>query len=86
MISQAYSDQSEFLRNLQSFDFDLFYAKGRKLTKRVFDFIMELAGLIILTSVFVCVGILIKHDSPGSVFFNGIQTNIHYSPIHKFTS
>jgi len=86
MTSQAYSDQSEFLRNLQSFDFDLFNAKGRKLSKLVFDFIMELAGLIILTSVFVYVGILINHDFPGPVFFNGIQTNIHYSPIHTFTS
>jgi lipopolysaccharide/colanic/teichoic acid biosynthesis glycosyltransferase len=85
MILQVYSDQSEFLRNLQSFDFDLFYAKGRKLAKLVFDFIMELAGLIIPTSVFVYVGILIKHTFPGPVFFNGIQTNIHYSPIHTCT-
>ena len=79
MISQAYSDQSEFLRNLQSFDFDLFYAKGRKLAKLVFDFIMELADLIMLTPVFVYVGILIKHAFPGPVFFNGIQTSIHQS-------
>ena len=86
MTSQAYSEQSEFLQNLLSFDFDLFYAKGRKLTKRVFDFTMALAGLIILTPVLVYVGILIKHDSLGLVFFNGIQTNIHYSPIHTFTS
>jgi lipopolysaccharide/colanic/teichoic acid biosynthesis glycosyltransferase len=86
MTSQAYSDRSEFLRNLLSFDFDLLYAKGRKLTKRVFDFTMALAGLIMLAPVFVYVGILIKQDSPGPVFFNGIQTSIHYSPIHTFTS
>jgi diguanylate cyclase (GGDEF)-like protein len=73
MTSQAYSDQSEFLRNLLSFDFDLFYAKGRKLAKRVFDFTLALAGLIILAPVFVYVAILIKHDSPGPVFFWGFR-------------
>ena len=71
MSSQAYSNQSEFLRNLQSFDFNLVYVKGRKLAKRVFDFTMALIGLIILAPVFVYVAILIKRDSPGPIFFWG---------------
>ena len=71
MSSQAYSNQSEFFRILQSFDFNLLYAKGRKLAKRVFDFTMALIGLIILAPVFVYVAILIKRDSPGPFFFWG---------------
>jgi diguanylate cyclase (GGDEF)-like protein len=73
MSSQAYSDQSEFLRNVSSFDFNLFYTKGRKLAKRVFDFIMALTGLIILAPVFVYVAILIKRDSHGPIFFWGTR-------------
>ena len=71
MSSQAYSDQSEFLRNLRSFDLNLFYTKGRRLAKRVFDFIMAFVGLVILAPVFVYVSILIKRDSPGPIFFWG---------------
>ena len=71
MSSQAYSNQSELSQNVPSFDFNLFYTKGRKLAKRVFDFIMSLIGLIILAPVFVYVAIIIKRDSPGPVFFWG---------------
>ena len=39
--------------------------------KRVFDFIVAWLGLIILSPLFAVVAILIKLDSPGSVFFQG---------------
>lgn len=71
MSSQVYSNQSEFLRNLQSLDFNVFYLKARKWAKRAFDFIMALIGLIILAPVFAYVSILIKRDSPGPIFFWG---------------
>jgi diguanylate cyclase (GGDEF)-like protein len=71
MSSQPYPNQSEYLRNWTSFDFKWFYARGRKLAKRVFDFVMALIGLIILAPIFVYVAILIKRDSSGPVFFWG---------------
>lgn len=71
MSSQAYSKESEFRRNLQSFDFNSVYSKVRKLVKRAFDITMALIGLIILAPVFVYVAILIKRDSPGPIFFWG---------------
>jgi diguanylate cyclase (GGDEF)-like protein len=71
MSSQTYPNQSEYLRNWPSFDFRWFYVRGRKVAKRVFDFIMALIGLIILAPVFAYVAILIKRDSPGPVFFWG---------------
>ena len=71
MSSQAYSNRSELSRNAPSFDFNFFYTRGRKIAKRVFDFIMALIGLIILAPVFSYVAILIKRDSPGPVFFWG---------------
>ena len=71
MSSQAYPHQTEFFRNIQSFDFNTFYRGGRKLVKGLFDFVMALIGLILLAPVFVYVSILIKRDSHGPVFFWG---------------
>ncbi|MEZ5818293.1 MAG: exopolysaccharide biosynthesis polyprenyl glycosylphosphotransferase [Hyphomicrobiaceae bacterium] len=37
--------------------------------KRIFDFVLSLVGLMLLAPVFLVVGLLIKLDSPGPVFF-----------------
>ena len=71
MNSQTYTDQTEIIRNIQPFDLNLFYRVGRKLAKRIFDFVMALIGLVILTPIFAYVSILIKRDSHGPVFFWG---------------
>ena len=41
------------------------------LTKRAFDFTAALIGLILLLPFFILIGILIKRDSPGPVFYWG---------------
>ena len=73
MSSQAYSKQSEFVRNPQYFDIKLVYETGKNLSKRVFDFAMALLGLIILAPVFLYISILIKRDSPGPIFYWGTR-------------
>lgn len=41
------------------------------MAKRIFDVVVALGGLIILAPVFSAIAVLIKLDSPGSVFFKG---------------
>ena len=41
------------------------------LSKRIFDFIAALFGLILLSPIFVLIAILIKRDTPGPVFYWG---------------
>ena len=71
MSSQAYSDQPDILPNPSTFDMKSFQSRGRRLAKRLFDFIMALIGLILLLPVFIYVAVLIKRDSPGPIFFWG---------------
>jgi diguanylate cyclase (GGDEF)-like protein len=73
MSSPAYPNQSDFIRNLQSFNIKLVYEVLRRLIKRSFDFTLALVGLIILAPIFVYISILIKQDSPGPVFFWGTR-------------
>jgi Undecaprenyl-phosphate glucose phosphotransferase len=56
--------------------------------KRAFDIIAALAGLIMLSPVFVCAAIAIKLDSPGPVFFRQTRHGYNNQPIRvlKFRS
>lgn len=54
--------------------------------KRTFDFVLALAGLLLLSPVLLLVAVLIKRDSPGPVFFRQERIGQHGKPfrIHKF--
>ena len=54
--------------------------------KRIFDLVFSLAGLIILSPLFLLVTILIKRDSAGPVFFRQTRVGRGGEPfrIHKF--
>jgi lipopolysaccharide/colanic/teichoic acid biosynthesis glycosyltransferase len=56
--------------------------------KRVFDFVVSLVGLIILSPVFLILSIMIVADSKGGVFFRGVRVGQHGKPfkIFKFRS
>jgi len=56
--------------------------------KRLFDFIVSLLGLIILSPLFLVVAIAIKRDSPGPVFFRQVRVGKDGRAfrIHKFRS
>lgn len=43
--------------------------KLNQITKRIFDFLLSLAGVIILSPIFIIVSIAIKIDSKGSILF-----------------
>lgn len=58
-------------RNINLGLFSSFRGKADGLTKRAFDFIVALFGLISLSPVFAFVAILIKCDSPGPIFYWG---------------
>ncbi len=73
MSSQAYPDQSNFIRNIHSFNINLVYEAAKRWVKRAFDFTLALVGLIILAPIFIYISILIKRDSPGPVFFWGTR-------------
>ncbi|WP_081915290.1 sugar transferase [Anaerosalibacter massiliensis] len=49
--------------------------------KRVLDFILSLIALIILFPVFLIIGIAIKIDSKGFVFFKQVQQTFQF---HKY--
>ncbi|MDI6891049.1 MAG: sugar transferase [Thermodesulfovibrionales bacterium] len=54
--------------------------------KRLFDIILSSVALIILSPLFVIVGILIKLDSSGPVFYRGVRIGRYRKPfkIYKF--
>lgn len=54
------------------------------LSKRIFDFVAALAGLIILAPLFVSVACWIKIDSSGSVFFRQLRVGQHGKPFWIF--
>jgi len=58
------------------------------MSKRPFDFVAALAGLLLLSPVFVVVAIAIKCDSPGPVFFRHLRVGRGFRPIrvYKFRS
>lgn len=56
--------------------------------KRLFDIVVSLVGLIVLSPVFLILAILIKLDSSGPVFFRGVRVGQHGKDfkIFKFRS
>ena len=56
--------------------------------KRLFDILVSLLGLIVLSPVFLVLAILIKLDSAGPVFFRGVRVGQHGKDfrIFKFRS
>lgn len=58
------------------------------LGKRIFDIILSLLGLILLSPVFVILGLLIKIESPGPIFYRQIRVGLNEKlfRIHKFRS
>ena len=53
------------------FNFDSLGSTISGLTKRAFDLIAALIGLILLSPIFIFIAILIQRDSPGPVFYRG---------------
>jgi lipopolysaccharide/colanic/teichoic acid biosynthesis glycosyltransferase len=54
------------------------------MVKRLFDLVCSLAGLIILSPLFLFVAFLIKLDSPGGVFYRGLRVGKGGHPFHIF--
>lgn len=56
--------------------------------KRFFDVVMSAFGLVVLTPLFVLLGVIIKLDSVGPVFYRQIRVGLHGQPylIWKFRS
>lgn len=59
-----------------------------KILKRLFDIIVSLIGLIVLSPLFIVLAIIIAVTSPGGVFFRGVRVGQHGKPfkIFKFRS
>jgi lipopolysaccharide/colanic/teichoic acid biosynthesis glycosyltransferase len=56
------------------------------MTKRLFDFVAASAGLLVLSPLLVLIGVAIRIDSPGPVFFRQTRVGRHGVEfrIHKF--
>jgi len=56
------------------------------ISKRLFDLCASLAGLVVLSPLFLLIAILIKRDSSGPVFFRQTRIGLRGEPfrIHKF--
>src|SRR3989338_2373259 len=52
--------------------------------KRVFDIFISVIGLIILLPIFIVVAIIIKIDSPGSIFFKQERIGKDSKPFYPF--
>jgi lipopolysaccharide/colanic/teichoic acid biosynthesis glycosyltransferase len=56
------------------------------MAKRLFDIVLSLAGLVLLSPLLVLIAVWVKLDSPGPVFFRQERVGRHGVPfrIHKF--
>lgn len=52
--------------------------------KRLFDVVASLAGLLVLSPLFLVLAIAIKLDSPGPVFFRQVRVGLHGRPFRIF--
>lgn len=50
--------------------------------KRLFDIIMSIIGIVLLTPVWILIGILIKKDSPGPILYRGLRAGRNGKPFH----
>ena len=53
-----------------------------RLVKRLFDVVVSLLGLILLSPIFLIIGILIKRDSPGPIFYGGKRAGKDKKPFN----
>jgi len=74
------------IKNLDTGLFSSYSNETSELTKRTFDFISALFGLIILSPIFALIAVLIRRDSPGPVFYWGTRMgqNGHVFKMLKF--
>lgn len=58
------------------------------MTKRLFDIVCSLAGLIVTAPLFAVIALLIKVSSPGPVLYRGVRTGRYGKPfvMYKFRS
>jgi lipopolysaccharide/colanic/teichoic acid biosynthesis glycosyltransferase len=75
--SQVYLKTSKIIQAPISKPIQPIIVFGTNLVKRLFDIIMSLIGLLILTPVFLYIAALIKRDSPGPVFYWGPRIGRH---------
>ncbi len=61
-------------------------ARSSQLLKVVLDLVLSAVGLLLLAPVFLLIGIMIKLDSPGPIFFRQVRTGFGGKPfrIYKF--
>lgn len=79
------------IREFEGIDMKEVYASKSivyKFIKRLFDIVLSLLGLIILSPVFLFSAIAIKSEDGGPVFFSGKRwgKDFKYFPMHKFRS
>src|SRR5512138_141459 len=72
--------------NIDTEFFSTFKSKAGGLSKRAFDFVAAMLGLILLSPIFAFIAVLIKCDSPGPVFYWGprIGKNARVFKMLKF--
>lgn len=58
------------------------------ISKRVFDIVFSIIALTVLFPFFIIIGVLIKIDSPGTVFYKSLRTGRYGKPfrVYKFRS
>jgi len=57
---------------------------GQIILKRIFDFLIALLGLILLSPLFAVTAVLVKLDSPGRVFFKQERIGKNGKPFYPF--
>jgi lipopolysaccharide/colanic/teichoic acid biosynthesis glycosyltransferase len=57
---------------------------GIRMVKRLMDIILSFSGLLVLSPLFAVVGLLVKIDSPGPVFFRHRRIGRHFSSFYVY--
>ena len=52
--------------------------------RRVFDFLIALAGLTILSPLLIAIAVMINREDGGAVFYRGLRVGRHGAPLRKF--
>ena len=62
--------------------------RGSLVMKRIFDIVVSVILLVLLSPVILVLSVAIKHDSPGPVFYRQVRVTQYgrYFKIHKFRS
>lgn len=74
----------KILLDLQKIESRTFY----HVTKRIFDFVMALCGLIILSPLMLVIALIIKHEDGGSIIYKQVRVgkNGKHFEMYKFRS